>query len=281
MIGSEAGPLSVHGDYARNSGTASNPNLWNGLCGLWMPALGIYGGKRLPNIVTGRDAVQGNAAALSYWQVVGAYSEGGAYSCIALGGSFGAAETYYDDISDLPDSLFAADFTVCGLIRMDPTPNAQNTLFSKDESTGGDGISLRFLKSSNKFRVKIAGSNKDFSSAWTGGRFQVFFARRLGSSINVWFDGVKHATTNTSSSSAARTEDAAIGTRSSGESDRLFEGAVGMIAVWDRAIMEHEIQEISVDPFAIVRTSNRRRMWFVEPAAATGPHYYRWRRRYA
>ena len=270
-----AGPLSVHGDYARNSSSAANPNLWNGLRGLWMPALGIYGGKRLPNIVTGQDAVQGNAAALSYWQVVGEYP------CMALGGAYSAAETYYDTISDLPDTLFSADFTLCGLVRMDPTPNSQNILFSKDEATGGDGISFRWLKSGNKFRVKIDGSNKDFSSAWASDQWQVFCCRRLESSVNVWFDGVKHGTTNTKGSSAARTEDAAIGTRSSGESDRLFEGGVGMVAVWERSLMEPEIQAISADPFSIVRPRNRSRTWFVEPAAATGPHYYRWRQRVA
>ena len=227
--------------HARNAAESAHPELWRGLVGAWVPALG-YQGQRLLDLSSARshgDLVQGAA-----WTT----------------GPEGLAIRY--DNAALVDNIFGlpkwmSDWTVTGQIRANDwnTSNRDGWFMLLDES-GGRSIDFR----AEDGNIAMGGSSgvgnhllRDVSGE-TGWHSVAY--TQLASSTRVGFwDGFRYGTASDMFNDPG--DGASIGGVSANapfqsNSEKWF-GDIGPVMLWDRVLTDSEILLVSFDPLAPFR----------------------------
>ena len=241
---------------AKSAQTAERPDLWSGLVGCWLPILGPTD-QTIPEISRRATSAIADGVETDDWLVVDGVR------CVALNGGHGTSGTQerFDQIQGLPSDLFSGDFTISAYVNPD-SPSATATIFGRGAS---DAFLFRIVTTSSRVIVEIDNSQNKFASAWTDQEWQTITARRSGSAVNVWTDGVLNVNTKTETGDGSSTDAASIGTEESGKGVGGWVGASASVAIWDRALPAPQIEALAADPYILARPRLRRAIWLPSP----------------
>jgi hypothetical protein len=160
--------------------------------------------------------------------------------------------------------------TVMAIVLPDPACTA-GQIIAKDKDTGGRAYNLD--KNQNDYRFYIAGGLGADLIAWSGAGSDtkaVLCGRWISTSneISLWSDGLKKTSgTTTSTSIPSATANVLIGRREYAGFEGNWAGKIGLPRIWNRALSDAEIVNLSADPDALFAPIPARNYFF---SAAAG-----------
>lgn len=253
-------PPSYHQDFAHNESESAYPDLWKGLVGAWVPALGVTG------IITLRDVsgyanhgTLNGAMTISDWQIF-AKPEGHSYAAyrLELDGS--------DDFIEISSAVGLVDvtqgsfvvwgaFNTTGGLEILIEAFVDGSNFISLRKTAGDALVLRYREGA---------VNTDASAGTPGTTFHNVTGAWDASNVHIWDNGALIDTTSRGNDIVAPTV-LQIGIQDGGGSSAL-DGSVGMGLLYNRAITTNEAlihSQVFLAPFIL-----RDRLAVKAPAAA-------------
>lgn len=255
---------SFHNGYARCAAESAYPNLWTGLRGLWVPALGPTGLTLRDVSGRGNHGTLTNMAPATDW-VVG--EKGWALN--------------YDAVNDFVDcgntfSVGINDWSVTAWIRQTGTTN-YGAVVAKGTYNGVGDILIYDLKTIYEsahlcFRSEDAmGANNPVPisySSLNGTGWRYIAVTRRGQNITTYLDG-NYVTTEATSAPSYDFTNAkkwTIGARDDG-ANQFWQGDIGTVTIHLRSLQSSEIQQLHVDPLGMLRP----RRWIPVSAGAAPP----------
>ncbi len=240
--------------FAQSAGESADPNLWDGLSGLWLSSLGPTG-LTLRN-VSGRSnhGVLTNMDPATVW-VAGRYG---------YGLSFVSTRTVKIPSSFLTDNFgsgYSGDFTACVLVK--PTAN---TTYNCLIDTASRHLTIMYAVGGNQGYYGIGGSAGSSPIELAINQRHVVIMRRRGvtaQNANIFVNGIKVHTFP--SAATTFTEELEIGGNPSGGGSTHSKVVAG-VSVYNRALTGSEIAKTTTDFIGLVR---RRAMVF--PGAVAAP----------
>ena len=237
--------------HARNAAESAHPELWRGLVGAWVPALGYQGSAS-------RDIAKHRKVSLSdqTWKNT---IKGRA---IDFNGSSSYAEIANAD--DIPDGQSGDTLTlrVIARARVGPTDNTY-TLVSYEDGGDSDGWFVRFeffgtLATGFTFRTLGVNNGGTALKPVRGVWYDVVWVWQVGDGITTYVDGKQidfEAVTDTSTVPSGRPLYIGAREKTGGGSpdDTFFDGQIAQVCVWNKALHPSAIRTLHTDPLAAFR----------------------------
>ncbi len=251
--------------FARNAAESENPGLWQGLVGAWASSLGPTGATLRDQSGRGNHGTLTNMDPATDW-VVG--EKGWALDLVA-------ASSQYIPVDSLVSSAWTYPYSIIGTFRT-TSAAGQNILSLSILSTSNrhsylgvvDG-QVRAVSRNTAFSPAVGGSGLDdgewhtVAGVWPNADLRIAYA-----------DGVQVAT-NTVTVTIPSWNVADIGCLSRDGvrcSAAAFDGQLGPVSIYSRALAPAEIQQLYVDPNALFQP--RRLIFPAAVAAPSGNPYY-------
>ena len=233
--------------FARSAGESKYPNLWRGLVGAWVPALGVTGGTLYDQGRYGEDGTLTTMVPASDWV---ATPDGYALN---FDGTSDRVVTPASKWSDTPD------VTVMALVK--PTSGASGLriisslgsawgsatidwyLAAHDVGSGG----LQF----NTYRHTSINSHTSGVSIYDGASHIVAATLKDSTTTSkIYIDGKQAGSDNASHSSYSATDEQIILGARPGGGAFFWSGDIGLVYVWDRVLSDSELKFLNDNPFA-------------------------------
>ncbi len=235
--------------FASHAGESENPGLWRGLAGLWMPSLG-------PTGVTLRDwSGYGNHGTLTNMDPATdwvATEKGWALNFAGPGQNEYVAATTSDVLAP------TSGVTCSAWVRLETAGDPYGGIIHGPH----DGDSSSYIMGVHNdrkpyftFREGASWNTIYADAAVTLGEWFHVAGTWDGAGDVIYINGALQADTDTGTSInyGAQNQPLTLGKYTTGESD----GDIISAAVWDRALTPNEIQQLYIDPHALVRLRPR------------------------
>ena len=237
--------------YAKNISETSNPELWKGLVGAWIPVLGNSGLGTLPDVSGfGNDGTIDSTQVASDWRI-GNNPRLRGY-VLNFDGTDDEVESQIilSDFNDLTINVWVnlADWT---------NANTQNEVFVGTRGLGfTNSVSLYAIASQDRVAMRVRGGAEinvhyDYGSSiisgWhmvTGQTSQVR-AFNGAHSVGVWFDADNSSQLQQQAANLwAPVTSPTLKIAAAPESSDFMAGEIGSVHVWNRILREDEIKQL-------------------------------------
>lgn len=239
---------SLRQGYARSAGESKHPQLWKGLVGAWIPALGVTG-NILHDISTFKNhGTLTDMDAGTDWIV-----DEGSWAL-----DFAGDDDFVDISSLSPDSTIGSgDFTICGRFKTTAANSERTVVSLGKEASTNDFFSIRVDND--------AGGNVMEAVVRTGGSGTVIFStsvnvddnlwhdfcvKRVGTTITIIIDNASFSSTDAEFGVSLFTH-AYIGKFPS--NIEYFNGVISNVSIYNRALTLNEIRQLHIDSLALFR----------------------------
>lgn len=237
--------------YARSAAESANPGLWKGLVGCWMPSLGPTGSTLRDVSGWGNHGTLTNMDASTDW-VVG--EKGGA---LDYDGSDHVAVPYHTllDGDEITISVWvkfntlAPSVQYAGIVSRDDTNDAYNIVFTDSTNTLA-------------FAIRKSAWSEIYTSAVITRKWYHLVLTHTGDTMSGYVDGQFFDSDTNATAILRKSSIIKFGQYGSDGMDC----SIATISTHSRALTPNEIQQLYVDPYAIVRQRARS---FVSIAAGT------------
>lgn len=242
------------GRRAVNATQSAHPELWRGLVGAWVPALGFQG-SRFVNLITDDDASLNGGT----WQP----------SNIGTAVQFGASGTDVaraDSVPRLSRTGGQASQTIMVRCLPTSTPDGVDCLFSVVDSNNSEGWGVQVSESSGNLALLLFTIGDNTGTHDTGASLLQphvlsFVFDSADDLIELWRDGQNvYRDTAYTDDSAIDSPDLSIGNQIGGNDGstltRSFNGLISEYVAWDRALTDSEHIQLAYDPLAPFRLSD-------------------------
>lgn len=227
---------------ARNASESEYPEVWTRLAALWAPEAGVQGGQLVDFV--GRNNVSLSGAV---------WTNGRRGPAVGFNGSsmFGVS------VGNAGAVNVAGPMTVCAWISPSATPGGFTEIVDKENGNNGFSLII-FSDSKMQFYVGNGASFLGVSNATTAlqnGRWYFVCGRYNGSVAQVFVNGLSEGS-SVSVASMGSSSGVAVQIASrlvSGTRDRFFNGRIGAIYLYSRAISQAEIMQLYLGASPLVR----------------------------
>jgi hypothetical protein len=226
---------SYHQGFARNAGESKYPNLWRGLVGAWVPALGVTGGILFDQSPYKRHGTLTNMDASTDWLI----------------GKYG----YTLDFDNTNEEVLIGSITL---------PTNFTMVANVNHHTVADFNTWISIGSDRQFTMSSAGASKkpafydgtinhEFGSALSVDQDYFMVVTYDGTNLEMYQDGISLGIS--AASLGAYTDILSLG-RWDSIGDEM-DGTIGLAYIYNRVLFSNEIQQLNVDPLNLFELADR------------------------